>query len=210
MALSTSIPMPRARPPKVMLLRVKPLKYISPKVATIEIGMAVAMIEVLERLRRKRSRMTIASRPPKRVLLATELIDCLIKTDESKLGVILICGRSRLMRSISLLTASATSTVLEPDCLLMAMRRPALPLRRLRERTSCQESSTFATSLIRIGVPWRVVMTVLRISSRLTYSPWVRIWISRLPFLKRPAGMVRFSLRRALMIALVDSPRALS
>jgi len=202
--------MPRASPPKVMLLRVKPLKYISPKVATIEIGMAVAMIEVLERLRRKSSRMTIASRPPKRVLLATELIDCLMKTDESKLGVILICGRSRLILSISLLTASATSTVLEPDCLLMAMRRLGLPLRRLSERTSCQESTTLATSPIRIGVPCRMVMTVLRISSRLTYSPWVRIWISRLPFLNSPAGMVWFSLRRALRMALVESPRALS
>ncbi len=38
--LSTSMPMPSASPPKVMMLSVNPPKYIRPKVAMTETGIA--------------------------------------------------------------------------------------------------------------------------------------------------------------------------
>ena len=40
MALSTSIPIPRVRPPKLIRLRVIPVKYIRAIVVIIEIGIA--------------------------------------------------------------------------------------------------------------------------------------------------------------------------
>jgi hypothetical protein len=52
MALSTMSPMPRARPPKVIWFSVSPEKKSRPKVAVIEIGIASAMIVVVEPLRR--------------------------------------------------------------------------------------------------------------------------------------------------------------
>ncbi len=67
MALSTSMPMPSASPPRVIRFRVNPPKYISAKVATTEMGMAVAMMAVLRMLRRKKSSTTTASRPPYRM-----------------------------------------------------------------------------------------------------------------------------------------------
>ncbi len=63
-ALSTSIPTPRASPPKVIRLRVKPLKYNRAKVAIMEMGIAVAIITVLRTLRRNTSSMITAKIPP--------------------------------------------------------------------------------------------------------------------------------------------------
>ena len=54
MALSTIIPTPRARPPKVIWLSVIPPKNRRPKVEITEMGMERAMIIVLDRLRRNR------------------------------------------------------------------------------------------------------------------------------------------------------------
>ena len=47
MALSMSIPAPKARPPKVMMLMVRPLKYIRLKVAIIETGIEMLTISVV-------------------------------------------------------------------------------------------------------------------------------------------------------------------
>jgi len=63
-ALSTIIPMPRARPPKVIWFSVSPEKNSRPKVAVIEIGIARAMIPVVDPFRRKRYRIRTASNPP--------------------------------------------------------------------------------------------------------------------------------------------------
>ena len=64
MALSTSIPMPRANPPRLMRFKVKPPKYMRVKVAITEIGIAVATTIVLRIFLRKRSRTRMASTPP--------------------------------------------------------------------------------------------------------------------------------------------------
>ena len=63
-ALSTSIPIPRANPPSVMILRVRLPKYNKAKVAIIETGIAVAITMVLRRLRRNKSSTITASIPP--------------------------------------------------------------------------------------------------------------------------------------------------
>ena len=76
--LSSSIPIPKARPPKVMMFRVNPPKYISPNVAMIETGIAVAIIAVLDTLRRNKNRTIIAKIPPNRVKFLTLVIDCLM------------------------------------------------------------------------------------------------------------------------------------
>ncbi|MNX58654.1 hypothetical protein D3C86_895060 [compost metagenome] len=57
-------PMPSARPPSDMVLRVKFWKYKRAKVAMTETGMAVATIRVLRRLRRKKSSTSTASAEP--------------------------------------------------------------------------------------------------------------------------------------------------
>ena len=50
MALSTSMPTPRASPPSEMMFRLVPVRYIRKKVATIEIGIDTPMIRVLRRI----------------------------------------------------------------------------------------------------------------------------------------------------------------
>jgi len=64
MALSTSMPTPRASPPRVIRFKVNPLKYIKANVAITEIGMVVAIMAVLGMLRRNSSSTMIASPPP--------------------------------------------------------------------------------------------------------------------------------------------------
>ena len=64
MALSTNMPTPSARPPRVIKFNVKPLKYISAKVATIEMGIVVAMMAVLGMFLRKNRSTHIARAPP--------------------------------------------------------------------------------------------------------------------------------------------------
>ena len=62
--LSTIIPTPRASPPRVMRLRVRPPSSRSAKVATMEIGIEAAMTSVLRKLRRKKSSTKIAKPLP--------------------------------------------------------------------------------------------------------------------------------------------------
>ena len=54
MALSINIPAPNARPPKVMMFMVSPLKYIRLKVAMMDTGMATLTIKVVLTRRKKR------------------------------------------------------------------------------------------------------------------------------------------------------------
>ena len=71
MELSSSIPMPSASPPSVMMFSVNPPKYIRPNVAMMDTGIAMAMMVVLRKSRRKKSSTAIASSPPKRAALPT-------------------------------------------------------------------------------------------------------------------------------------------
>ncbi len=62
--LSTIMPTPSAKPPSVIRLSVKPARKMSANVATSEMGMAMAMINVLRKLRRKKKSTRIAKTPP--------------------------------------------------------------------------------------------------------------------------------------------------
>ena len=53
-ALSTSIPAPKASPPNVMILMDSPLKYIRLNVAIIDIGMDTLTISVMFTRRRNK------------------------------------------------------------------------------------------------------------------------------------------------------------
>ena len=55
-------------------------------------------------------------------------------------------GTSRLVRSISARAACAIATVFLPDCFVICMRTPALPLMRWNERRSSVVSRTSAMS----------------------------------------------------------------
>ena len=69
MELSTSIPMPSARPAMVMMLRDSPEKYISTRAKTTDRGMLMATMRVGLTVLRKRARMMTASRAPISILL---------------------------------------------------------------------------------------------------------------------------------------------
>ncbi len=62
--LSTSMPMPSVRPPRDMTFSEMPSRYISRKVATMEIGIETPMMSVLRQSRRKANSTSTASRPP--------------------------------------------------------------------------------------------------------------------------------------------------
>ena len=64
MALSTSIPAPRASPPNVMMLMERPLKYIKLNVAMIEIGMERLTINVMFTRRKNKYSMITARMIP--------------------------------------------------------------------------------------------------------------------------------------------------
>ena len=79
MALSTSIPAPSASPPKVMMFRLRLLKYIRLKVAIIEIGIEILTIMVVPMRRRKTKITIIASTMPIMAVSSTSLMALLIK-----------------------------------------------------------------------------------------------------------------------------------
>ena len=84
--LSTNMPTPSASPPKLTVLSVKPLKYISAKVAMTEIGIATPMISVEVRLRRKNSSTNTASTAPASAALSTLRIDARMNSAESQVA----------------------------------------------------------------------------------------------------------------------------
>ena len=74
------------------MLSVKPLKYISAKVETTEMGIATPMIRVLDRLRRNSIRTTTASTAPTAAAASTLRIAALMKSAVSMVLSILMWG----------------------------------------------------------------------------------------------------------------------
>ena len=81
MALSTSMPTPRARPPSDMMFSDVPVWYIMKNVATTEMGMEAPMIMVLRRSLRKNSSTRMAKKPPMPALFSTSLMEAWMKRD---------------------------------------------------------------------------------------------------------------------------------
>ena len=67
--------MPRVRPPRDMMLREMPDRYIRRKAATTEMGIETAMIAVDRKFRRKSERIRTARKPPMRALCSTSATD---------------------------------------------------------------------------------------------------------------------------------------
>ena len=68
MELSTSMPMPRDRPDRVMILRERPLKYMSRRAHMTDRGMEMPTTRVGLTSLRKRARIRMASRAPRPML----------------------------------------------------------------------------------------------------------------------------------------------
>ena len=95
---------------------------------TTEIGIDVQTISVERKLRRKQKMISVTRPAPMSACSCTEWIDRLMYTELSSRTFSLMFGISRLMRSISALTPSATCTVLVPDCFCTDSRTPGRPL----------------------------------------------------------------------------------
>jgi len=116
MELSTSMPMPRARPPRLMMFSDRSNMYMKKKVITTDSGMDSEMIEVLLKSRRNRNRTPTARMPPRRPVSSTSSTAWRMKMDWSNTGVssrrtppTLMSGSRSWARC---LTASATRMVL--------------------------------------------------------------------------------------------------
>ncbi len=71
MALSTSIPMPRAKPPSDKMLSEISKKYMSRKLPTTDTGMVLPMMSVLRTSWRNKYSTSMASKPPSQAVLST-------------------------------------------------------------------------------------------------------------------------------------------
>ncbi len=95
------------------------------------------------------------------------------------------------------LTASATSTVLVPDCLNTASCTAGLPLRRTAVVGSSLESSARPMSRTLTLVPPRFATAMSLKSAGSVILPEVRIVKSRVPARRLPPGISMFWLRTA-------------
>ena len=112
----------------------------------IEMGIETQMMRVERKLRRNAKMMITTSTEPDITASVTELIDWRMKNELSLVTVSLTPGTSRLIRSISSLTRSATATVFWPDCLVTRICTPGLPLTRTKLRKSSVVSRSVAMS----------------------------------------------------------------
>ena len=97
------------------------------------------------------------------------------------------CGSSALIFASSLRTAAAVFTVLASERLLTLKPTVCLPFSHVRTSGSSHESTTRATSLIRI-VPFAVGISMFPISSSVLNSPSRRIVVSPFLPLMVPSG----------------------
>ena len=68
---STSIPIPRARPPRLIMFSVRPVRFIGANTAATETGIATEITAVVLKSLRNRYRTRIASSPPSTAVLMT-------------------------------------------------------------------------------------------------------------------------------------------
>ena len=92
-ALSTSMPTPSAKPPNEIVFSVNPLKNISANVEITEIGIAIAMISVLEKLRKKNSSTSTASTAPWTIAHCTFSIEARMKSALSRVFSMRMLGK---------------------------------------------------------------------------------------------------------------------
>ena len=134
------------------MLSVKPIAHISPKVPTMDTGMAMAAMMVVRQLPRKTSTITAAKKAPRTRCSLTALTLVRIDADSSRTMRSSEPGGSDFWTSSSRArTASTTATVFWPDCLRTERTTLSLPSSVAEVLGSSTPSSTRATSPMRVG-----------------------------------------------------------
>ena len=131
----------------VIELSVKPWYQIRPKVAMIDVGMAMAAMIVERQFQRNTSTTPAARIDPKIRCSSTLRMDALMNSDMSRTTRMSYPGGTSGFRSASFsFTASTTATVFVPDCRRTVTSTVGSPLRLAFVSASAIESSTVATS----------------------------------------------------------------
>ena len=132
----------------VIWFSVKPIAAIKPKVAMIDVGIAMAAMKVERTLQRK-TKTTIAARMLPSI--RCNWIECsaaLMKIVWSPtIWVLTSRGSVGAISASRSFTASATATVFCPDCLETTRVTAGCPFRRASVRCSSAPSSTYPMSL---------------------------------------------------------------
>ena len=211
MELSTSMPTPRARPPRDMMFRLTPVAYMRKKVAATEIGIDRLMMAVLLRWRRKRKRMTIASRPPMTAVFRTSSTDWeMNRAWSTTISTSASPSRSpkrdwnspRRSR-----TAAETLTVFASPSLKTAISTPSRPSMRVTTSRSSWPRTTRPTSASFTGAPSTRAMTIRSMSAGPVSSFRVRTRNSASPSFSRPPVRFTFSAARRWVTRLTGMPR---
>ena len=194
--IASSIRSPTAseRAISVMTLSVKFNANMMMKLAMMDVGSAIALIMVGRALARNRYTTITARSPPYTMSKRTSLT-------ESRMNVLLSfaivtrrsAGSSFFSRSIWSRTASATRTVLLPDCLRMLSPTACFPSTRAKLVRSFTPSETAAISERWTGLPpGLATMTLLKSSTEVNF-PMVRRRSCRGPCTRFPAGISMFA-----------------
>ena len=115
MLLSTSMPMPRARPESVIMLRDRSVKYISTREKSTESGMLTPTMTVGRTSRRKSASTRMASSAPRAMLLTMLLTISVIYLPWSTSLIRCSCGSSVCSFSIAFVQLRDTSFVPEVE-----------------------------------------------------------------------------------------------
>ncbi len=148
-ALSTTIPTPSAKPPKLKTLSDKPNNFIKMIATKVAKGMARTIMIVCRKEPKNSKTAIAASTVPINPELVTLAIELRMKTDSSKVGSNCISsGINPDCRSCSMrfFTPSTTSIVLASGCLVILTFTAGFPLRKTNTRCSSLPSMTSAKS----------------------------------------------------------------
>ena len=132
MALSTSMPAPRARPPRVTMFRLWPANRIRKRAAKIDTGTAAVTTRVAPAERRKRASTATASSTPSPAAVWRSDRASTTRAASSLTSVSSTPGRSSASPARASRTVADTSTVFEPASLKIASPTPSTPFTRTR------------------------------------------------------------------------------
>ena len=122
MALSTSIPTPRARPPRLIMFIESFPMYMKVKTAIIEMGMLKVTIVELFTFRRKNRSTKNAKMPPWKAAFLTPFIESFIKVDWSyTISIFKSFGIANLITFRAFFTRFTTCRVFACACFWMDM-----------------------------------------------------------------------------------------
>ena len=154
-ASSTTTPISSSSPSSDIWLNVRPRKNIAAMAPSSDTGMAVAMISVERKLRRKNQTTKAASSVPSTRWSSSEATILRIGVESSdetlKVTPAGSCGRMSVSRRRR--TSSTSCTVLKLLTFTMPMPTAGSPLKRSTARSSASASSTLPMSRRRIGEP---------------------------------------------------------